>query len=192
MGADYKTYDDRELISLLAGGAEPALQELFDRYWESLFAKAYHFLDSEAAAKDCVQEVFIWLWQHRGTLAIENVKNYLHQAARFQALKALREQKAAKGFEHRLKQLTSSILQENTLEFKELKNLLESLIASLPEDQQLIFRLHREEALTYRQIADKLNISVKTVEKKMSLSLRYLRRHANGSPLLVLFFYFIS
>lgn len=51
--------------------------------------------------------------------------------------------------------------------------------------QRLIFRLHREESLTYREIAERLQISVKTVEKKMSMSLRYLRAHAGDSIVLL-------
>lgn len=177
MPPDLSKYEDAHLIQLLADDRQPALKELFDRYWESLFAKAFNFLHNQDAAKDCVQEVFIWLWTHRQSLHIENVNNYLHQAIRFQALSALRREKAAIGFEQRLARITDHILASDALEFKELKMYLENLVNSLPEDQRLIFKLHREEALTYHQIAERLNISVKTVEKKMSLALRYLRTH---------------
>jgi RNA polymerase sigma-70 factor (ECF subfamily) len=185
MASDYKTYADTELVRLMAEGEEPALRELFDRYWSSLFRRANNFLDNEDAAKDCVQEVFIWLWLHRDTLDIGNMEHYLHQATRFQAFKALREQKAAGNFESRLIQFTETIMASDVLEFKELKAFLDSLIDSLPEDQRLIFRLHREESLTYKEIAERLNISVKTVEKKMSMSLRYLRAHSGDAFILL-------
>jgi RNA polymerase sigma-70 factor (ECF subfamily) len=181
MRPDFSKYPDTELLGLLADDREPALQELYDRYWERLFNKAYNFLHSEDAAKDCVQEVFIWLWTHRSTVQIENVNNYLHQATRFQALKALREEKAAGNFEDRLSRLTGHILASDAIEFKELKAYLENLIDQLPGDQRMIFRMHREESLTYNQIAEKLGISVKTVEKKMSLALRHLRAHTGDT-----------
>ena len=72
-------------------------------------------------------------------------------------------------------QITFRVLDDDTLQYKELKNHLHNLIATLPEDQRLIFTLHREEGLTYQQIADRLDISIKTVEKKMSLALKHLR-----------------
>lgn len=181
MRSDLSKYPDTQLLEWLADDREPALQELYDRYWERLFTKAYNFLHSPDAAKDCVQEVFIWLWTHRSTVQIDNVNHYLHQATRFQALKALREEKAAADFEDRLSRLTDHILASDVLEFKELKAYLENLIDELPEDQRAIFRMHREESLTYNQIADKLGISVKTVEKKMSLALRYLRTHTGDT-----------
>jgi RNA polymerase sigma-70 factor (family 1) len=185
MASDYKIYADTELVRLMADGEEPAFRELFDRYWSSLFLRANNFLDNEDAAKDCVQEVFIWLWLHRDGLDIGNMDHYLHQATRFQAFKALREQKAAGNFESRLVQFTEKIIVSDELEFKELKAFLENLINALPEDQRLIFRLHREEGLTYKEIAERLNISVKTVEKKMSLSLRYLRAHTGDVVILL-------
>jgi RNA polymerase sigma-70 factor (ECF subfamily) len=181
MRSDLSKYLDTELIGLLAADREPALQELYERYWERLFTKAYNFLRSEDAAKDCVQEVFIWLWTHRNSVQIENVNSYLQQATRFQALKALRERRPTGDFEDRLSRLTGHILASDAIEFKELKTYLEGLIESLPEDQRLIFRLHREESLTYSQIAEKLGISVKTVEKKMSLALRHLRAHTGDT-----------
>jgi RNA polymerase sigma-70 factor (ECF subfamily) len=185
MASDYSTYADTQLVRLMAEGEEPALRELIDRYWPSLFRRANNFLDDEDAAKDCVQEVFIWLWLHRDGLDIGNMDHYLHQATRFQAFKALREQKAADNFESRLIQFTEKIMASDELEFKELKAFLENLIETLPEDQRLIFRLHREEGLTYKEIAEKLNISVKTVEKKMSLSLRYLRARSGDAFILL-------
>ena len=189
---DLSKYQDAQLLQLLADNREPALKELYDRYWDSLFAKAFNFLHNEDAAKDCVQEVFIWLWGHRQSVRIENVNSYLHQATRFQALKALREEKAATGFEQRLAGLSDHILTSDALEFKELKTYLENLVNSLPEDQRLIFKLHREEALTYNQIAERLGISVKTVEKKMSLALRHLRAHTDDAFIFLVFFSFLA
>lgn len=188
MPPDLSKYQDAQLLQLLADDSEPALKELYERYWESLFTKAFNFLQRPDAAKDCVQEVFIWLWDHRRSVSIANVNSYLHQATRFQALKALREEKAAAGFEDRLARITEHILHSNDLEFKELKTWLEKLVNALPEDQRTIFKLHREEALTYNQIAGRLGISVKTVEKKMSQALRHLRAHTDDTLIFLVLF----
>src|ERR1700676_2856428 len=106
----FADYNDEDLVRLLRQSNELAFTELYERFWESLFTKAYNFLREEDAAKDCVQEVFIWLWQHRDTVKIDRVHSYLHQAARFQALKVLREQKNLMSLNNRLSDLTLKIL----------------------------------------------------------------------------------
>ena len=171
---------------LLQQDNEPAFNELYDRFWESLFTKAYNFLREEEAAKDCVQDVFIWLWQHRHSVRIENVNHYLHQAARLQAIKALKEQKKVISLDDRLTHFTGLILQDDTLGYKELKEILFKIISGLPADQQEIFLLNREQGLTYKEIAEQRNISVKTVEKKMSLALKQLRPGLDKALLLFL------
>ena len=171
----YNTFSNEELVALLRQDNEPAFKELYDRFWELLFTRAYNFLRNEDSAKDCVQEVFIWLWQHRQSVHIDHVHNYLHQAVRFQALKAVKEQRSVINLDERLSHFTGIVLQDDNLQYKELKALLLSLIDTLPADQQELFLLNREQGLTYKQIAAIKNISVKTVEKKMSLALKTLR-----------------
>ncbi len=185
---DFSTYNDLELLRLLAKSEESALREIMRRYSDSLFARAYNFLGSVESAKDCVQEVFLSLWKNRETAVIENLHHYLHQAARFQAFQALRASKASVDLEKRLADLTLAVVQDDNLAYKELKKLLQDCLAELPEDMRNIFLLHREEALSYREIAEKLNISVKTVEKKMSGSLRYLRERIVSAIFLFLYF----
>src|SRR5262249_27506976 len=102
----------------------------------ALFQKALNFLQDADAAQDCVQEVFIWLWTHRDGLQIGNVNSYLRQATRFQALKCIRENKAADNFEDRLATITDYFLASDALEFKELRHYIEGLISKLPEDQR--------------------------------------------------------
>lgn len=178
MRVDYTNYTDTELLLALPARSNAVLNEIIERYWESLFNKAYSFLRDEDLAKDCVQQVFISLWQRQERAsAIERLESYLHQAVRYQALKAIRSQMAAREMEQRLARATDKIITSDLLAHKELLKLIRQLIDSLPEDQRTIFKAHREEELTYSQIAERLNISVKTVEKKMSLSLRYLRMH---------------
>ena len=183
----YASYNDVDLINLLKDNDEAVFNELYNRYWHSLFTKAYNFLQNEDAAKDCVQEVYISLWQNRGTSKIENVNHYLHQAVRFQALKILKGKKYLINIDERLNKFTQVILQEGNLEYKELRGILTNIISKLPQDQQEIFLLNREYGLTYKQIAEQKNISIKTVEKKMSQALKQLRPGMNSTMLMFLF-----
>lgn len=169
------SYTDNELIDVLSCSDLEAFDELYNRYWESLYSRAWGFLRDEDAAKDCVQEVFVWLWLNRGALQVSNVNHYLHQAARFQALRIIREKQKQIRLDERLYQLTHDLLQEKDPAGYELKEIICKVIARLPKDQQEIFLMSREEGLTYNQIAAVRNISVKTVEKKMSLALKWIR-----------------
>ncbi|MBD0289055.1 MAG: sigma-70 family RNA polymerase sigma factor, partial [Flavisolibacter sp.] len=125
---------------------------------------------------DAVQEVFIAFWQRRKEANVQALKAYLQQATRFQVLKAIRDQKADEQFYSRLAEVTTDMVYENPLLFKEQEALLRQILENLPEDCRYIFQLSREEHLTYKQIAGQLNISEKTVEKKMSICLKHIRQ----------------
>jgi RNA polymerase sigma-70 factor (family 1) len=178
---------NEELVALLKQGDAAAFNELYERFWEILFDRAYNFLHDKQTAQDCVQDIFIWLWEHRSTVKIENVQHYLLQAVRFQCIKVIRDNKATKIFEERLLRTTGTILQDDTLQYKEIKMLLQQLLNKLPSDKREIFLMNREEGLTYKQIAELKAVSVKTVEKKMSIVLKELR---SVTGTLFLFFLF--
>jgi RNA polymerase sigma-70 factor (ECF subfamily) len=144
---------------------------------------AENILRSPDVSKDIVQEVFTAVWQNRERLHILYPKAYLQQAIRFQVLKAIRSDRTDSEFYKRLAQVSQDMVVENTLSYKELQRTVEELVQSLPDDCRQAFRLSREQNLTYHQIAERLNISVKTVEKKMSQSLRYLRIALHNSEI---------
>ncbi len=171
----YGTHTDAELLSLMQNDDEGAFTEIYERYWQALLRTAYHILQDKEAARDTVQQVFISLWQRRAETNIKYLSAYLRQATRFAVFKAIREQRHSKDFYERLSQMTVDIVTDDPLLFKEQQQLLNNLIDSLPEDCRQAFLLSREENMTYRQIATLLGISPKTVEKRISRSLQYLR-----------------
>jgi len=164
-----------ELISRLKCGDDLAFSEIYNQYWKQLYYTAFTILQDEEGALDAVQEVFVSLWQRRNDLNIVTLKAYLHQSVRFTVLKAIRAQKTDQAFYKRLSKITTEIIVEQPMLFKEQKKLIQGLIDSLPEDCKIIFLMSREEEMTYKQIASKLEISEKTVEKKMSRSLKIIR-----------------
>jgi RNA polymerase sigma-70 factor (ECF subfamily) len=167
--------DDLRLLSLLRDDSEAAFTEIYNRYWKSLFRTAHHILQDREAAQDIVQNIFVSLWQRRCEAAVNNLRAYLHQAARFAVFKYIRELKNDQQFYERLAEVTADIITDNPLLFKEQQELLRQLIGNLPEECREAFRLSREENMTYKQIAEMLGISEKTVEKRMSRSLSYIR-----------------
>ena len=133
-----------------------------------------------------VQEVFVSLWKRRQVQAIEVLPAYLHQAVRFQVLKAIRAGKASADFIARLGKVTETIMEEEPVLFKEMQGLFAEILARMPEDVQDVFLLNREKGMSYREIAMVKNISVKTVEKKMSFALREFRKGVQEAVVFIL------
>jgi RNA polymerase sigma-70 factor (family 1) len=177
MRTDLSTFQDEQLLQSVAESSEDAFRELYERYERPLFTKAVYFLGCQNSAKDCLHDVFISIWVKRESLTIENLHSYLHQAIRFRALKYLRSSRSTKYPGDEFLRLTDHVLASDLLEYRELCTNLQTGINALPPGQRQIFLLHRDHGLTYAQIAARLSISVKTVEKKMSLSLQHLRRY---------------
>jgi len=170
---------DTELIAALKEGEEQAFGEIYERYWKELYRKANHILQDPDASVDVLQDVFLSLWQRRAQVDILALKPYLHQALRFSVLKAIRKLKTDRQFYERLMEVTTEIIAENPLLFKEQQQLIQNLIDNLPEDCKQAFLLSREQEMTYKQIANLLNISEKTVEKRISKSLKMIRASLN-------------
>lgn len=179
----YNNRTDINLLQMLAGDDQAAFTELYRRYWKPLYITAYGILQERSVAEDVVQDVFSSLWRRRRELSIRSPKAYLQQATRFRVFKAISTGKTDANFQERLTEVSRDMIAESPLMAKELQQLLQKLIGSLPDDQQMILRLSREEDLTYKDIAFKLGISVKTVEKKISRSLRHIRSGLNDSYL---------
>ncbi len=171
---------DDALVEQLKLNDEAAFTEIYNRHWKLLFYTAHNVTQDEESAQDVIQNVFLSLWHRRHAVEIICLKAYLQQATRFAVLKIIKEMKGEATFHERLKIITTEIIQDDPLVFKEKQELLKELLASLPENCSATYLLSREEGLTYKQIASRLEISEKTVEKRMSLSLKHFRTGLKG------------
>lgn len=173
--SNYQLYTDEQLLKRLAENDEPAFAEIYRRYSGELFITAYNFLKQRVGAEDAVQEIFLSLWKRRKTLDIQLLEGYLKQSVRYYMLRAYKQGKRKADFYSRLSDITQALVAEDSSVYHDLQDILEKVVGHLPADQQIIFRLNRIQGFTYHEIATQLNISIKTVEKKMSRSLKYLR-----------------
>ena len=187
----HSTYSDEQLLELLAASDELAFAEIYNRYWKPLYTTAHNILQLKEAAQDAVQEVFVSLWKRRGDVQIDTLPPYLFQAIRFQVFKAIRAEKTDLAFFNRLSLITKDFLTEDPLLFKELELLYQHLIKALPKDEQEIYTLHRDGGLTYKQIAEEKNISIKTVEKKMSRALKQIRFGIDDAFVVLMLAYYL-
>lgn len=167
---------DQNLFDRIRQGDVKAFETLFRAYYSILCHYATRYLKDTTEAEEIVQRLFVRLWENRKNLKIDSsVRNYLFRAVKNQCLNNLRHLQIKDEY---LKAATSendTDIDEQVEEQAEMLRLVEKAIASMPEKRQEIFRLSRQEGLKYREIAQCLSISVKTVETQISLALKTLR-----------------
>lgn len=151
---------------------------LFHAHCQSLVYFAYSFVKDKHIAEDIVQEVFVNVWTNRNRLDFtENMKTYLYTAVRNLSLKHLRHSDVKRrGTEQIQIRLSGVATPDEILDYKEIETAVEQTIRELPEKCRQIFSMNRFDGLTYAEIAEIQNISVKTVETQMSRALRFLRK----------------
>lgn len=169
--------DDQNLYLQLKEGNEQAFKVLFEKYYASMCHYACQFLKDSDMAEETVQELFVRLWEKRSTLSIDtSVSNYLFRSVHNHCLNQLQHQKIRQQYTSHVKESSKQEVDWQPFYMEvELMERIEKCISQLPEKRQEIFRLSREQGLKYKEIAEKLSISVKTVEAQMGLALKYLR-----------------
>jgi len=188
MTADQLT--DADIWLQVKQGNGPAFKALFNRYWEKLYVYAHNRLKSDADAQDVVQNVMIGLWSRRATVTIETtLAAYLHAAVQYEVLSHLAR---ASRTEERKTALEATILPElisyiDPLHQKELHALAEEEISRLPEKMQQVYRLHQQENLSVKEIAQLLDTSEQTVRNQLNTSYQKLRKHLKEALLAAMF-----
>ena len=170
----YNTYTDEQLLELLKSSDEHAFTEIYKRYAETLFRFSWNILKEENECTDAIQDVFVWFWENRERLQVTVLKFYLLAAVKYRLARVIRNSKRKTEILAAHPVVNRSYLEE-TIELKELKTIIQQFTETLPPRAKEIFLLSRNEHLTNREIATKLNISEKTVENQITISLKKLR-----------------
>lgn len=178
------------LIHLPAIKDEAAFERVFKTYFKSLHAYACTITKEEMTAEEVVQQVFAKLWERSEGLIISgSVAAYLYRAVYNESLNYLKHKKVRavhqQYVEHTMKNEHEHA--GKRLSLKELEGRLGQALNELPEQCRTIFQMSRFEELRYKEIADKLGISVKTVENQMGKALKLLRmKLVEFLPLIIL------
>jgi RNA polymerase sigma-70 factor (family 1) len=174
----YASYSDAELLQLLSGNNNDAFEMIYSRYWEELYTSAYYLLRDPDASKDIVQEIFIWLWEKRHSVQIVSLKPYLKAAVKFKVANFIRSGKIRTSFYDEIADYhddTSSPTPEELAETNELARIMQTAIQHLPDKCREIYILKREERMSSSEIAQRLNLSVKTVENQITIAQKKIR-----------------
>ena len=172
--------EERSLILRLIGGDEDAFCELYATYKNRLIYFAMRFLKSREYAEDVFQDAFTVVWQSRRFINPDaSFSSYLYTIMRNRILNQLRN--AAN--EEKLKESILSQALDYTEDTKrevmlnDLKSLISHALQQLTPRQREIFEMSREAQLSHKEIADKLGISVNTVQEHISTSLKLIRTY---------------
>ena len=171
---------DNELVALLKNGSQEAFEKLYARYKRQLIFVGRRTLKSEDDLEDMVQDVFLQLWETRETLNPElSFSAYLFTIMRNRILYHYRNFDVyARYAQHILENADDSTNEtEDTIIDNDFSMLLNGVIESLPPMQKTIFTLSRIEGLTYKEIAEKLQLSIPAVQKHASLTLKKIKNH---------------
>ncbi len=151
---------------------------LYKEYFEPLCAYVFGVLQDHDASEEVVQNLFVKLWIKRNRIPINtSVKSYLYQAAKNASLNLINHIKVKEKYKQHNKELMLSAERNftNPTEDNDLSNAVQQAIDKLPEKRKEIFLMSRNEGLKNREIAEHLNISIKTVESQMGKALSTLR-----------------
>jgi len=169
---------EKELIQGLQTGNEAAFETIFRSYYVRLCNFAYSFLDDKDESEEVVQSTFLTIWEKHESIDIQiSLKSYLYRAVHNSCLNRIKHLKVrslhneyAKGREQTFNEDASEKLIS-----KELEHQIEVAIGSLPPKCAMVFRLSRFESMSYAEIAEQMDTSIKTVENQMIKALRILR-----------------
>lgn len=183
--------DDRLLVSEFLKGNVKSFDSLHEKYSERLYGFAFKLLKNKEDALDTVQETFLRVWQKRKELDEDkSFKAFLFTISYNIIMDQLRKRLSDHNYLEFLKKnfKIEQVTSENAADFNILEKQIQSFIGDLPLRRQEIYRLSREKGLSNKEIAEKLNISVKTVEAQINLAVKFLKSMISDGSLPAILF----
>lgn len=171
---------DAALVEQIKNHDKEAFEKLFRRYYSDLHRFLWGYVKNSQIAEDLVQEVFVRVWENRDTLNPEKkIKTYIYKIGRNIAIDYVRHKKVEREWEKEKKALHSVSTLDKKIDDQLHKKFMlaevRKAIEDLPEKRRLVFILSRYEGMTYKEIAEKLDISVNTVDTQICRALKTLR-----------------
>ena len=152
-------------------------KQLFDKYFDAIRSFVYYRCGDIEAASDITQDIFLKVWEKREQFSGSDIKSLLYKMANDMVISNYRKEQSQFNFEQ------SIVVEENfdaspeeILHFEELKRSYAKALDNMPENQRTTFLMNRNDGLKYSEIAERLDLSVKAVEKRISMALHYLKK----------------
>ncbi|MDX9883288.1 MAG: RNA polymerase sigma-70 factor [Prolixibacteraceae bacterium] len=192
-----KPYSEREILQKLSDGDKKAFEFLYDAYQLRLYHFALHYLNDEEVSRDIVQDVFSFVWADRKKIeTVSNLSSWLFTLTKNQCLKKIDhlkvKQKHADILKYRQLNIVQSALAEldtSPVIFDEINAIVNQILSDLSPQSRQIFEMSRFDNLKNREIAEKLDISQKSVEAHITKALRNFREALKNYLPLVAFLF---
>lgn len=188
-----KEIEEKALLKGIANGDESAYKELFVRYYAQLVVFARKVIYDDDLARDLVQDVIVGFYEKRKEIKIHSsLQAHLYQSVRNRCLNQIKHSQIRRDHHANIYQTKKNdeAFVEDKLQETELEQRIYSVIQALPTQCKKIFEMSRFEGVSNQEIADKLDLSKRTVETQISKALKVLRTQLAGYlvELLVLLF----
>lgn len=165
---------------------------LFNEHYSRMVSYAFNFLKEQEGSEEIAQEVFYQLWINREKTEIKtSISSYLYRAVRNRCINLIKHIEIRENY----KQFNSEEIEKadkefaDTLTVSELDKRIRKSIDNMPMQRKKIFLMCRYNEMTYKEIAEKMGLSKKTIENQMGKALQYLRRELKDyMPLILIFF----
>ena len=169
---------EKVLVSELKQGSKNAFSVIFIAYYKDLVLFATNFTHEIDSAEEIVQDTFAKIWEEHDAININvSIKSFLLKSVQNKCIDWLRHEKIKQKYSHEV--FTNSINYEyntdNHLINSEIEGLIKVALDKLPPEISQVYHMHRYEGLKYHEIAEKLNVSVRTVEVRIGKTLSLLR-----------------
>lgn len=188
--AAYKNLSDAALLALFKEGDRLAYEEVYYRYWAILFRHGRKMLQNNEEAKDLVQEVFSVFWTDGPQLVLKTTLSaYLYAVLRYKIFDLIDRNKVKTNYLASLEAFITAndYSTDHLVRERQMEALIEKEVAALPEKMRMVFELSRKANMSYKDIAEQLNISDNTVKKQINNALKILRARI-GVNIFMLFF----
>lgn len=149
---------------------------IFDHHFDSVRNYIYYRCGDSELATDVAQDTFMKIWEKQKFDLKRDSSGLLYKIASDLFVSSYRKAKVAQNFTMKFEHNGESLSPEDELNYQETKRCYESALANMPEKQRVVFLMSRMEELKYFEIAERLNLSVKAVEKRMKNALSGLRK----------------
>jgi len=169
-----------ELLPKIAAGDTEAFKVLYDQYRHRLYGFLYQLTKSHSISEDLLQDTFMRIWEDRERLTVvRDLKAYIFTMVKHRALNSLKriskEELLIRQMAHQSEAGDRGT--ESNVQYNELKRNIDRVVRQLPPQQRTVYQMSREEGLRQEEISDRLNVTVATVKKHLTLSLRYIRKN---------------
>jgi len=152
---------------------------VFRQYYAPLCMYSYSITGQHEASEEIVQELFYILWRDRQDMHIlRSVKSYLYGAVRNQSLQYIEHRNVQSRYKEKVLYQNRTVHDEtphDQLEYRELEKVINHTLKKMPERRLIIFRMHRYEGKKYKEIAEIMSLSIKTIEAEMTKAYQTLR-----------------